>query len=63
VLSPDEIFLAEQFYREGCSIEELAEMTGLSQSNVKVKLFRARKKMHARIKSVLKEEIHLWKTK
>ncbi len=62
-LNPDEIFLAEQFYREDCSIQELAVMTGLSQSNVKVKLFRARQKMHAQIKSVLKEEVHLWQTK
>jgi RNA polymerase sigma factor (sigma-70 family) len=63
ILNPDEIFLAEQFYREECSIEELAKMTGLSESNVKVKLFRARQKMHAQIKSVLKEEIHVWQTK
>lgn len=63
VLNPDEIFLTEQFYREECSIEELAGMTGLSQSNVKVKLFRARQKMHAQIKSVLKKEIHVWQTK
>jgi RNA polymerase sigma-70 factor (ECF subfamily) len=63
VLGPEEIFLAEQFYREECSIEELAGMTGLSQSNVKVKLFRARQKMHAQISSVLNEEIHIWQTK
>lgn len=63
VLNPDEIFLTEQFYREGCSVEELAGMTGLSQSNVKVKLFRARQKMHVQIKSVLKEEIILWQIK
>ena len=63
VLNPDEVFLAEQFYRDECSIEELSSITGLSQSNVKVKLFRARQKMHAQIKSVLKEEIHLWQTK
>lgn len=63
VLGPDEIFLAEQFYREECSIEELAVMTGLSQSNVKVKLFRARQKMYLKIKSVLNEEIHVWQTK
>ncbi|MFA5817278.1 MAG: sigma-70 family RNA polymerase sigma factor [Bacteroidales bacterium] len=63
VLNPDEIFLAEQFYREECSIEELAGMTGLSQSNVKVKLFRARQKMLEQIKSVLKKEIHVWQTK
>ena len=63
VLNPDEIFLTEQFYSEECSIEELAGMTGLSHSNVKVKLFRARQKMHAQIKSVLKKEIHVWQTK
>jgi len=63
VLNPDEIFLAEQFYREECSIEELAGMTGLTQSNIKVKLFRARQKMYEQIKSVLKEEIHVWQTK
>jgi RNA polymerase sigma factor (sigma-70 family) len=62
VLQADEVFLADQFYREDRSIEELAEITGLSQSNVKVKLFRARRKMHIRIKSVLKEEIQLWQT-
>lgn len=63
VLSPDEVFLAEQFYREGCSIEELAAMTGLSQSNVKVKLYRARQKMHGQIRTVLKEEITVWQTR
>jgi len=63
VLNPDEIFLAEQFYREDCSIEELAGMTGLSQSNVKVKLFRARLKMRAQIDSILKEEVMVWQTK
>jgi RNA polymerase sigma factor (sigma-70 family) len=62
VLNPDEIFLAEQFYREDCSIEELSAMTGLSQSNVKIKLYRARLKMHKQIKSVLKEEMHIWQT-
>jgi RNA polymerase sigma factor (sigma-70 family) len=62
-LSSDEVFLVEQFYREECSIEEMAEMAGLSMSNVKVKLFRARQKMHAKIKSVLKEEIHVWQTR
>lgn len=63
VLNPDEIFLVEQFYREESSVDELSAMTGLSQSNVKVKLFRARQKMHAQISSVLKEEIHIWQTR
>ncbi len=63
VLSPEEIFLVEQFYHEECSIDELSAMTGLSQSNVKVKLFRARQKMHGQIKTALKEEIHIWQTR
>lgn len=63
VLDPDEIFLAEQFYREECSVKELAGITGLSETNVKVKLFRARQKMYKKIKSVLKEEIHVWQVK
>lgn len=62
-LSTDEIFLTEQFYREECSIEELSGMTGLSQSNVKVKLFRARQKMNEKIRSVIKEEVYVWQTK
>jgi RNA polymerase sigma factor (sigma-70 family) len=63
VLSGEEIFLIEQFYKEECSIEEISGMTGLSHSNVKVRLFRTRKKMYDRIRSVLKEEIHQWQTK
>jgi RNA polymerase sigma-70 factor (ECF subfamily) len=59
-LSPDEIFLIDQYYREEASVDELTEMTGLSASNVKVRLFRARQKMHQAISSVLKEEIEIW---
>ena len=62
-LNPGEVFMIELFYREECSIEEIASMTGLSQSNVKIKLFRARQKMYDRIKSGLKEEILIWQTK
>jgi RNA polymerase sigma-70 factor (ECF subfamily) len=30
---------------EGCSIAELAEMTGLSDNCIKIRLFRARRKL------------------
>jgi RNA polymerase sigma-70 factor (ECF subfamily) len=30
---------------EGCSVTELAEMTGMNENTVKVKLFRARRKL------------------
>ncbi len=59
-LNPDEIFLIDQYYREEATIDELAEMTSLSASNVKVRLFRARQKMHQVITTVLKEEIEIW---
>ncbi|MFO7616787.1 MAG: sigma-70 family RNA polymerase sigma factor [Bacteroidales bacterium] len=59
-LTPEETFLIDQFYREEASVEELSLMTGLSRSNVKVRLFRARQKMLRTLQSVLKEEIELW---
>ena len=38
------------FYLNECSVEEIVEITGLTASNVKVKLFRARK--------ILEKELH-----
>lgn len=60
VLAPDEIFLIDMYYREDASVEELSEMTGLSRSNVKIRLHRSRLKMHKAIHSVLKEETEVW---
>lgn len=46
------------FYMQGLSIEEISEITGESVSNVKVKLFRARKQLKEKIeKQGLKEEL------
>lgn len=44
-LPDDEAGLIKMFYLEEMSIKELEEITGLSKSNVKVKLFRARKRL------------------
>ena len=44
-LPEEEAVVLRMFYLEEMSIKELEEITGLSKSNVKVKLFRARKKM------------------
>lgn len=41
-----ERMMLEMYYYEEKSVEELAYITGLSQSNVKVRLFRIRKKMY-----------------
>lgn len=45
-LSPDERGIITLFYMEEKTIDELAEVTGLSSSNVKVKLHRIRKKLY-----------------
>jgi len=44
-LPADERGLIRMFYLEEFNIKELEEITGLSNSNIKVKLFRARKKL------------------
>lgn len=42
-LPPDESLLLTLYYLEECSVEEIRQITGLTSSNVKVKLFRGRK--------------------
>ena len=44
-LRPDDRALVHMFYKQEKTIEELATITGLSLSNVKVKLHRTRKKL------------------
>ena len=47
LLSPDERGLLSLFYTENHPVEEIAAVTGLSESNVKVKLHRIRKKLYS----------------
>ena len=44
-LDDDESLLLEMYYRHDCSVEDISSVTGLTISNVKVKLFRTRKKL------------------
>ena len=44
------------FYYEEMNTEEISVLTGISKSNVKVKLFRARQKMLEIIKNVEKKK-------
>jgi RNA polymerase sigma-70 factor (ECF subfamily) len=46
------------YYFEDQSIDEIASVTKLSASNVKVKLHRARKKLYTILNELLKEEIY-----
>lgn len=50
--------LISLYYMNDQSVDEIAEITELSASNVKVKLFRARKKLHDELQKNLKSELH-----
>jgi len=49
MLTGQERILIEMYYYQEKSVEELAQISGLSESNVKVRLFRIRKKIYDRI--------------
>lgn len=53
-LSPDESFLLTLYYLEECSVEEIRQITDLSSSTIKVKLFRARKHFY----EVIRRQVH-----
>jgi len=56
-LPEKDALLITLFYMNDNSIEEIEQITELSQSNVKVKLFRARKKLNQELSLLLKEEL------
>jgi RNA polymerase sigma factor (sigma-70 family) len=51
-LPPDERAMITLFYMKEKSVEEIAEITTLSVANVKVKLFRIRKKLYVLLKGM-----------
>jgi len=55
-LPEEENLLLTLFYRKEKSVEEISEITGYSQSNVKVKLYRIRKRMYTDLEKYLKEK-------
>ena len=57
-LPEDDATVVTLFYMNESSIDEISEVTGLSQSNVKIKLFRARKKLYEELQQVLKTELN-----
>ncbi|MCL5991107.1 MAG: sigma-70 family RNA polymerase sigma factor, partial [Bacteroidetes bacterium] len=58
-LDANESLLLTLFYLDGMSVGEISEITGLSKSNIKVILFRSRKKLFVILKKLLKEEINI----
>jgi len=56
-ISDEERGLVTLFYYEEMSIEEIADVTGISKSNIKVKLFRARQKLLELIEKTEKRNV------
>lgn len=57
-LSEEDGAIVTLFYLNESSIEEVSEITGLSESNVKVKLHRSRKKLYDELKQLLNNEVN-----
>ena len=53
-LPSDEALLLTLFYLEECTIEEIHQITGYTETNVKTRLFRARKHLYV----ILKEKMN-----
>lgn len=56
-LQSDEAFLLTLYYFDDHSVEEIAKVVNITSDNVKVKLFRTRKKLASILKSRLEPEI------
>jgi len=56
-LPEEESTLISLYYLSECSVDEISQITGLTLSNVKVKLHRTRKKMYTLMQQMLKFEI------
>lgn len=56
-LNQDDNLLLTMYYMEEMSMAEVAEITGLEENNIKVKIHRARKKLHQLLQNMLKGEI------
>jgi len=56
-LSPEDRAIVSLYYIDDKSISDIVEITSVSESNVKVKLYRARKVMYSKLESILKEDV------
>jgi RNA polymerase sigma-70 factor (ECF subfamily) len=53
----DEALLLSLYYLEECSIDEIRQITELTTSNIKVKLFRGRKHFYESLQKIAKHEM------
>ena len=54
MLAPDESAILNLYYFDDLPVEEIATIMDLTASNVKVKLFRTRKKLYEQLHGLLK---------
>lgn len=52
-----EALLLTLYYLEECPVSEIQQITGLTPSNIKIKLFRGRKHFYERLQQTMKTEI------
>ena len=57
-LPEDEYMLVLLYYFEEQSVDEIKSITGLTESNVKVKLHRARKKLYTILNEMMKDDLY-----
>ncbi len=57
-LPETELLIVTLFYINEATIAEIETITGLSESNIKVKLFRARKKLKQKLSVTLQQELN-----
>ena len=62
-LTPEERGMVTLHYYEDRPLAEIAEITGLTPANVKIKLYRARQKLAAALETLLGKELDLWKSR
>lgn len=53
-LPPEELWIVTLYYKENVPVNEISKITGIGESNVKVKLFRTRKWLKSEIEKQLK---------
>ncbi len=56
-LEPEERVLLNMYYFDDFKIDEISSITALSVSNIKIKLFRSRKKLLEKLQNMLKDEV------
>jgi len=56
-LLPDDVAVLTLFYFKELSLDEMSEITGIGVSTLKVKLFRARKRLSTALNKILQQEV------